>query len=695
MYQIYLLRGLSLLVCCAGLQLLSGARAQAHGQPTSAPLPVPAAGAAPKAQATDAEKIANTRDSIKQAAAALEKIQKRLADPDSEYAKAETEFEALNGKLKAAKAAATKFRKDQKEAEAVALEATLPGLQEDWQLAKDRFDIAIRQRKVTQETIDDLKRRIESDMQLLDRLEGKTQQHPNTSLPVNPPKAPPTSAAVKPLDPGSAVPSKADPKTATDASPAITLPGMPGLPGPPATATGDTVSAPVGQSSAPNDNDPIVRQASELLSTRRNELREVEARVRVADERVRIMERTVRNVEKALGLEQEAVAQTEKAVTKLAGAKVPEDPVERAAHTRKWTEAVARTTESRERIQRITDRLGSLNESLDGLRAERDVVAQEAGLKQQQVNEAEADLNALLNPASTRNLFRWVLAKGPHVLLVIVGMFVAHLASRQFSHHVVRFITRNSHRGSPEDRENRASTLVGVFRYAVGLVVFGGGGVMILDEIGVPIVPLMGGAAVLGLAVAFGAQNLIRDYFTGFMMLMEDQYSVNDVVKIGAIAGLVELITLRMTVLRDLEGVRHFIPHGTVTSVSNLTHGWSRAMIDVPVAHKENVDRVIDVLKQLGQEMRLDPVLGEHILEDAEMLGVDGLSDSGVVVRFLLKTRPLKQWPVKREMLRRIKNRFDELGIEIPFPRRTLYHRFPEGTAGASAFVGEAERNAA
>jgi small conductance mechanosensitive channel len=141
---------------------------------------------------------------------------------------------------------------------------------------------------------------------------------------------------------------------------------------------------------------------------------------------------------------------------------------------------------------------------------------------------------------------------------------------------------------------------------------------------------------------------------------------------------LVELITLRMTVLRDLEGVRHFIPHGTVTSVSNLTHGWSRAMMDVSVAYKENVDQVITVLMQLGREMRRDPVLGRHILEDPEMLGVDSLADSGVTIKFLLKTRPLQQWPVKREMLRRIKNRFDELGIEIPFPHQTVYHHFPD-----------------
>jgi len=211
-------------------------------------------------------------------------------------------------------------------------------------------------------------------------------------------------------------------------------------------------------------------------------------------------------------------------------------------------------------------------------------------------------------------------------------------------------------------------------------VIFGGGLVMILDEFGVPVVPLMGGAAVMGLAIAFGAQNLIRDYFCGFMMLLEDQYSINDVARIGNISGLVEHITLRITVLRDLEGVRHFIPHGTITSVSNLTHGWSRALFDIQVAYKEDVDRVMATLVELGKDMRTDPQLGAQILEDPEMLGVDALADSGVIIKFFMKTRPLQQWPVKREMLRRIKNRFDELGIEIPFPHQTLYHRNGEAS---------------
>jgi small conductance mechanosensitive channel len=119
----------------------------------------------------------------------------------------------------------------------------------------------------------------------------------------------------------------------------------------------------------------------------------------------------------------------------------------------------------------------------------------------------------------------------------------------------------------------------------------------------------------------------------------------------------------------------HFIPNGQITSVSNLTHGWSQAVFDIPVAYKENVDRVIAVLRELALELRQDPELAESILGDPEMLGVDAFADSAVIVKFVIKTQPLKQWQVKRELLRRIKNKFDELKIEIPFPHRTIYHR--------------------
>jgi small conductance mechanosensitive channel len=185
----------------------------------------------------------------------------------------------------------------------------------------------------------------------------------------------------------------------------------------------------------------------------------------------------------------------------------------------------------------------------------------------------------------------------------------------------------------------------------------------------------MGGAAVLGLAIAFGAQNLIRDYFYGFVILLENQYKLNDVLKIGELAGQVEQITLRMTVLRDIEGNVHFIPNGKIDSVTNMTHGWSRAVIEVGVGYGEDADRVMQVLLDVAAELRQAAEFRGLILDDAEMLGVESLGDSSMVIKFLVKTRPMSKWAVKRELLRRIKRRFDELGIEIPLPQRVIYHR--------------------
>ncbi|MEX2113119.1 MAG: mechanosensitive ion channel family protein [Pirellulales bacterium] len=289
------------------------------------------------------------------------------------------------------------------------------------------------------------------------------------------------------------------------------------------------------------------------------------------------------------------------------------------------------------------------------------------------------------NPFSLANVLKWLADHGPKLLTILIGLLLLSYAVRVSSRQLAKAVARTSSRGTAIDRENRAITLVGVFRNTASIALVTGGVLMALDQVGIPIGPLMGGAAVLGLAVAFGAQNLVRDYFSGFMVLLEDQYGVNDVVKIGDASGSVEKITLRITVLRDLDGCVHFIPHGSISQVTNMTHGWSRAVVDVGVAYKENPDRVMGVLVEIGQEMRKDPKFGPLILDGPEMLGVDGFGDSAVTIKFFLKTQPAQRWLVKRELLRRIKNRFDELGIEIPFPQRTIHHRRDDGDATAGA----------
>lgn len=234
------------------------------------------------------------------------------------------------------------------------------------------------------------------------------------------------------------------------------------------------------------------------------------------------------------------------------------------------------------------------------------------------------------------------------------------------------FIT---HEGTLRESETtlRLKTLLHVFHW-LGSILIGVVGVyMLLQNFGIDVTPLLAGAGIVGLAFGFGGQYLIRDVINGIFILLEGQYRVNDVVKIGEYGGLVEAVNLRITQLRDMEGRVIYIPNGEIKAVVNLTKVFAQAVLNIGVAYKENIDQVMSVIKELGAEMRKDRYFGKLILDDLEMLGVDDIGNSQVTVKFRIKTLPIKQWEVAREFRRRLKNRFDELGIEIPFPHRTLY----------------------
>jgi small conductance mechanosensitive channel len=226
-------------------------------------------------------------------------------------------------------------------------------------------------------------------------------------------------------------------------------------------------------------------------------------------------------------------------------------------------------------------------------------------------------------------------------------------------------------------RESEATLRFKTFSHVLnwlGSILIGVAGLyMLLENFGINVAPLLAGAGIVGLAFGFGGQYLIRDIINGIFILVEGQYRVNDVVKIGEHGGLVEAVNLRITQLRDLEGRVIYIPNGEIKTVINFTKGYSQALLDIGVAYKEKVDDVMTVMKEVAKGMRKDPLFGIMILEDMEMLGVDAFVDSAVIIKCRMKTLPIKQWEVAREYRRRLKNRFDELGIEIPFPHRTLY----------------------
>lgn len=226
---------------------------------------------------------------------------------------------------------------------------------------------------------------------------------------------------------------------------------------------------------------------------------------------------------------------------------------------------------------------------------------------------------------------------------------------------------------TPIEIEKRVSTLGRIFRKAVLITIITITAMMVFAELGFDIKPILAGAGIVGLAVGFGAQNLVRDVISGLFIIFENRIRVGDVAIINGTGGLVEQINLRTTVLRDLAGVVHVFPNGVINTLSNMTHEFSYYIFDVGVAYKEDTDRVVAVLKEIGEEIMQDEEYRSVILEPLEILGVDQFAESAVVIKARIKTLPIKQWLVGREINRRIKKRFDELGIEIPFPHRTFY----------------------
>jgi small conductance mechanosensitive channel len=220
---------------------------------------------------------------------------------------------------------------------------------------------------------------------------------------------------------------------------------------------------------------------------------------------------------------------------------------------------------------------------------------------------------------------------------------------------------------------NRTRTLLNIMRNFLAVFFSLIALFLILSELGLNIAPLLAGAGVIGLAIGFGSQKLVQDIITGMFVLLGDTIRIGDVVEVASRVGVVEEMTMRTVVLREYGGNVHTIPYSAIDTVTNYTKDFSYAVFDIGVAYRENVDQVMEVLREIGTELNRDNHFRRMILEPLEIAGVDRFADSAVIVKARLKTRPLKQWDVGREFNRRVKNRFDELGIEIPFPHQTVY----------------------
>ncbi len=255
------------------------------------------------------------------------------------------------------------------------------------------------------------------------------------------------------------------------------------------------------------------------------------------------------------------------------------------------------------------------------------------------------------------------------VAIAVVAWIITLILTRM----IRLFRVRIANRFTDREEIKRAETIGRVLRYLASVVVTLIASVLILSELGVSVAPILGAAGVVGLAVGFGAQSLVKDYFTGFFILLENQLTTGDVVKIADKSGLVEDVTLRYVRLRDYDGNVHFVPNNLITTVTNMSRGFAQAVIDAGVAYREDTDAAVAAMREVGAELRADAAFGPKILADLEVAGVERWEESAVILRCRFKVVALEQWNVRREFLRRLKKAFDARGIEIPFPHLTVY----------------------
>ncbi len=264
----------------------------------------------------------------------------------------------------------------------------------------------------------------------------------------------------------------------------------------------------------------------------------------------------------------------------------------------------------------------------------------------------------------------WLRTGGLRLAIIAGGsLLLVHLL-KLGADRVVRAVVEGG-AGRVGEREKRALTLAHIVRAVGATAIVIIATMMGLREFGLDITPIIAGAGVVGLAVGFGAQSLIKDVIAGFFIILEGQFGVGDVIRTGDITGQVERLNLRVTVLRDPHtGAAHFIPNSELKVVSNLTKEWSQVTLNVGVTYREDIDRVVGVLNRVGHEMSADERVGALVLEAPEVLGIEALGESQVTLQVMVKTLPQKQWEVARELRKRIKAAFDKEGIEVPYPHQ-------------------------
>jgi moderate conductance mechanosensitive channel len=275
-------------------------------------------------------------------------------------------------------------------------------------------------------------------------------------------------------------------------------------------------------------------------------------------------------------------------------------------------------------------------------------------------------------------LVGWTIKEIPVLIVTLIMLFVLLKLEKYLVDQLKSFLlskNKEEEENATEKLENekRIITLMGIVKRLGKLVIWAIFIMVLLRQLGIDIAPILAGAGIVGLAVGFGAQELVRDFISGFFMLMEDQIRRGDYAMINGVDGMVEKIELRTITLRDMTGTVHIIQNGKINSLANMTKEWSAIVLEIGVAYKEDVDKVIKVMREVGEELASDSALKDQIIEPVEILGLDKFAESAIVIKARIKTVPLSQWAIGREYRKRLKYAFDENKISIPFPHTTVY----------------------
>ena len=325
-------------------------------------------------------------------------------------------------------------------------------------------------------------------------------------------------------------------------------------------------------------------------------------------------------------------------------------------------------------IEKTIANLKAAGEDFRGLGSQAKNLRDDLEGEHQDLDENEARLTTLTSVLSITNLWLWARFHGPPILgillILMIGLQLAKFAGRA----ILRRANADTAHGDAEERIQRAETLVLVFRKAAAIILWSIGIVAILSELGVNTTALAATLGLLGIAVSLGSQGLVKDFISGFFMLLENQLAIGDVISInGSISGTVENFGMRVTVLRDGSGALHFIPNGSISRVSNQTHGYSKTVFSIGVGYREDPDEVIEVIEDVLNKFAKEDGWAAMILESPVVLGVDSLEESEVSFKISIKVLPGKQWGIRRELLKRLKISFDLNDIEMPFPQRVHY----------------------